>query len=128
MPAGGRSPPRRKKAALPPDSRVVELRIPADVAKVIHKLSDGGHEAYVVGGCVRDAIRGVDPADWDVATDARPEEIQQIFRRSLYLNRFGTVVVRMDVQEIEVTTYRVESEYSDRKNKMSDLILLHSLR
>lgn len=100
---------------MPPDSRVVELRIPADVAKVIHKLSDGGHEAYVVGGCVRDALRGVDPADWDVATDARPEEIQQIFRRSLYLNRFGTVVVRMDVHEIEVTTYRVESEYSDRR-------------
>jgi poly(A) polymerase/tRNA nucleotidyltransferase (CCA-adding enzyme) len=93
----------------------VRLRIPADVEKVIDQLRERGHEAYVVGGCVRDAIRGVDPADWDVATDARPEEIQGIFKRSLYLNRFGTVVVRMGEHEVEVTTYRIESEYSDRR-------------
>jgi tRNA nucleotidyltransferase (CCA-adding enzyme) len=93
----------------------VELRIPADVEKATDRLREQGHEAYVVGGCVRDAIRGVDPADWDVATDARPEEIQAIFKRSLYLNRFGTVVVRMGDHEVEVTTYRIESEYSDRR-------------
>jgi putative nucleotidyltransferase with HDIG domain len=100
----------------------VELRIPADVEKVTDRLREQGHEAYVVGGCVRDAIRGVDPADWDVATDARPEEIQSIFKRSLYLNRFGTVVVRMagpagsdTGREVEITTFRVESEYSDRR-------------
>lgn len=93
----------------------MQLRIPPDVAKVTDRLRSSGHEAYVVGGCVRDAIRGVDPADWDVATDARPEQIQAIFKRSLYLNRFGTVVVRMGDHEIEVTTYRIESEYSDRR-------------
>lgn len=93
----------------------MELRIPADVEKVTDRLREEGHEAYVVGGCVRDAIRGVDPADWDVATDARPEEIQGIFKRSLYLNRFGTVVVRMGDHEVEVTTYRIESEYSDKR-------------
>lgn len=100
----------------------MELRIPADVEKVTDRLRDQGHEAYVVGGCVRDAIRGVDPADWDVATDARPEEIQAIFKRSLYLNRFGTVVVRIpgpagsdSGREVEITTFRVESEYSDRR-------------
>jgi putative nucleotidyltransferase with HDIG domain len=93
----------------------MDLKIPRDVEKVIAELRRRGHEAYVVGGCVRDALRGVDPADWDVATDARPEEIQSIFSRSLYLNRFGTVVVRMDAHEIEVTTYRIESEYSDRR-------------
>ncbi len=93
----------------------MDLRIPADVEKVTERLREQGHEAYVVGGCVRDAIRGVDPADWDVATDARPEEIQAIFKRSLYLNRFGTVVVRMGDHEVEVTTYRIESEYSDRR-------------
>lgn len=100
----------------------MDLRIPTDVEKVIAELRTRGHEAYVVGGCVRDALRGVDPADWDVATDARPEEIQAIFKRSLYLNRFGTVVVRMagpaggdKGREVEVTTYRIESEYSDRR-------------
>lgn len=93
----------------------MQLRIPADVAAVVEKLQAAGHEAYVVGGCVRDAIRGIDPADWDVATNATPEEIQGIFRRSLYTNRFGTVIVRMGEREIEVTTYRVEAGYSDHR-------------
>jgi putative nucleotidyltransferase with HDIG domain len=93
----------------------VGWHIPADVAAVVDKLRAAGHEAYVVGGCVRDAIRGVEPADWDVATDATPEEIQRVFRRSLYTNRFGTVVVRMGDREIEVTTYRIEAGYSDHR-------------
>src|SRR5438552_13964093 len=93
----------------------MQPHIPPDVASVVEKLRHGGHEAYVVGGCVRDAIRGVDPADWDVATDAKPDGIQQLFRRSLYTNRFGTVIVRLGEREIEVTTYRVETEYSDHR-------------
>jgi len=100
----------------------VELHIPADVEKVVERLRHAGHEAYVVGGCVRDALRGIEPSDWDVATDATPEEIQKVFTRSLYTNRFGTVVVRMGGpagsdkgREIEVTTYRVETEYSDHR-------------
>lgn len=93
----------------------MELRIPADVSDVIRRLGDAGHEAYVVGGCVRDALRGIEPEDWDVATDAKPERIQELFRRSLYTNRFGTVVVRSPEREIEVTTYRVEAGYSDAR-------------
>ncbi len=100
----------------------MELHIPADVTAVVDKLRSTGHQAYVVGGCVRDAIRGVEPADWDVATDATPGEIQKVFRRSLYTNRFGTVVVRVggpagsdNSREIEVTTYRIEAGYSDHR-------------
>ncbi|MGH2499833.1 MAG: CCA tRNA nucleotidyltransferase [Candidatus Limnocylindria bacterium] len=93
----------------------MDLRIPSDVAAVVARLREAGHEAYVVGGCVRDALRGVDPQDWDVATDARPPEVQSLFRRSLYTNRFGTVVVRRGAHEIEVTTYRVEADYGDRR-------------
>ena len=93
----------------------MQLHIPPDVASVVDKLQHEGHEAYVVGGCVRDAIRGVEPADWDVATDAKPDAIQKLFRRSLYTNRFGTVIVRLGEREIEVTTYRVETEYSDHR-------------
>jgi len=93
----------------------VDLRIPADVSDVLARLHDAGHEAYVVGGCVRDAIRGVEPGDWDIATDARPERIQELFKRSLYTNRFGTVVVRSPDREIEVTTYRIEADYSDAR-------------
>jgi len=91
------------------------LKVPADVEKVVDKLLDAGHDAYVVGGSVRDALRGVDPHDWDVTTDATPEQIQKVFKRSLYNNRFGTVVVRSGEHEVEVTTYRVEAEYSDHR-------------
>ena len=94
---------------------VTELRVPKDVERVVAKLTQAGHDAFVVGGCVRDAIRGVDPQDWDVATDATPEEIQNLFAKSLYTNRFGTVVVRSGEHEVEVTTYRVETGYSDHR-------------
>ena len=93
----------------------MDLNIPPDVRDVLTRLQGAGHEAFVVGGCVRDALRGVEPEDWDVATDARPDRIQELFRRSLYTNRFGTVVVRTADREIEVTTYRVEAEYSDAR-------------
>ncbi|MEK7860808.1 MAG: polynucleotide adenylyltransferase, partial [Chloroflexota bacterium] len=93
----------------------MELRIPSDVATVLERLRSAGFEAYVVGGCVRDALRGVEPEDWDVATNAKPAEIQRVFRRSLYTNRFGTVIVRAGQREIEVTTYRIEAEYGDRR-------------
>ncbi|HZP97821.1 MAG TPA: HD domain-containing protein [Candidatus Limnocylindria bacterium] len=93
----------------------LQLKVPPDVEKVVDRLIDAGHDAYVVGGSVRDALRGVDPHDWDVTTDATPDEIQTVFKRSLYNNRFGTVVVRSGEHEVEVTTYRVEAEYSDHR-------------
>ena len=91
------------------------MKVPPDVEKVVDKLIDAGHDAYVVGGSVRDALRGVDPHDWDVTTNAKPEEIQKVFRRSLYNNRFGTVAVRMGDHDVEVTTYRVEADYTDHR-------------
>jgi len=94
---------------------ITELQVPTDVHKVVAALEKVGHAAYVVGGCVRDAIRGVDPQDWDVATDATPEQIQKLFAKSLYTNRFGTVVVRSGDHEVEVTTYRIEAAYTDHR-------------
>ena len=96
-------------------SSPTRLEIPADVEKVVDRLLTSAHDAYIVGGSVRDALRGVDPHDWDVTTDATPEQIQKVFPRSLYNNRFGTVVVRSGAHEIEVTTYRTETEYSDHR-------------
>jgi len=95
---------------------VPNIRVPADVERVVARLVAAGHEAFVVGGCVRDALRGVDPHDWDVATSATPEAIQMVFRHALYLNRFGTVVVREGQHEIEVTTYRIEADYADHRH------------
>jgi tRNA nucleotidyltransferase (CCA-adding enzyme) len=98
---------------------VPHIQVPADVERAVARLVAAGHEAYVVGGCVRDALRGVDPHDWDIATSATPDEIQKVFRQSLYLNRFGTVVVRQGNHEIEVTTYRVEADYADHRHPAS---------
>src|SRR5437867_6595643 len=95
---------------------VPDIRVPADVERVVAALAAAGHEAYVVGGCVRDALRGVDPHDWDVTTNATPEEIQKVFRKSLYLNHFGTVIVRSGDHEVEVTTYRIEADYADHRH------------
>src|SRR5439155_461285 len=103
---------------LPRPSRVttsLALAVPKDVERVVDTLIANGYEAFVVGGCVRDALRGVDPQDWDVATSAKPEEIQKHFKRSLYTNRFGTVIVESGAHEIEVTTYRVEADYADHR-------------
>ncbi|OLC57612.1 MAG: hypothetical protein AUH85_02780 [Chloroflexi bacterium 13_1_40CM_4_68_4] len=94
----------------------VELRVPSDVVDVIERLHEAGFEAYVVGGCVRDALLHLEPKDWDVATNALPADIQKRFRRSLYTNRFGTVIVPTPEREVEVTTYRLESEYSDHRH------------
>jgi tRNA nucleotidyltransferase (CCA-adding enzyme) len=98
---------------------VPHIQVPADVERVVARLVAAGHEAYVVGGCVRDALRGVDPHDWDIATSATPDEIQKVFRQSLYLNRFGTVIVRQGDHEIEVTTYRIEADYEDNRHPTS---------
>ena len=94
---------------------VLSLKVPSDVEKIVDRLQSAGHDAYVVGGSVRDALRGVDPHDWDVTTDATPEQIQKVFTRSLYNNRFGTVVVRSGDHEVEVTTYRVDADYTDHR-------------
>jgi poly(A) polymerase/tRNA nucleotidyltransferase (CCA-adding enzyme) len=95
--------------------------IPKEVKSVLEKLEKAGYEAYIVGGCVRDFLRGVEPADWDVTTNAKPEEIQKVFPDSFYENNFLTVTVRtgskdLKLQEIEITTYRLEAKYSDKRH------------
>src|SRR3989344_2432849 len=90
--------------------------IPKEVKLVLQNLKDAGFEAYIVGGCVRDLLIGAEPKDWDVTTNAKPQEIQKIFPDSFYENNFLTVTVRTSAMEIEVTTYRLEAEYSDKRH------------
>jgi len=97
------------------------MLIPKEVKSILKKLQDNGYEAYIVGGCVRDFLCGVDPADWDVTTNAKPEEIQKVFPDSFYENNFLTVTVKtgsknLKLQEIEITTYRLETKYSDKRH------------
>lgn len=98
--------------------RDIADKIPSEVKEVLQKIEEAGFEAYVVGGAVRDIMIGRLPKDWDVATSARPEEIQALFPDSVYENAFGTVGVKTRSEDkavavIEVTTFRKEGEYSD---------------
>jgi poly(A) polymerase/tRNA nucleotidyltransferase (CCA-adding enzyme) len=96
--------------------------IPSEVKIVTEGLEAAGFEAYIVGGCVRDLLTGKTPKDWDVTTNATPEEIQKIFPDTFYENKFGTVGVENKETEneslmvIEVTPYRLESTYSDNRH------------
>ena len=88
-------------------------QIPAAVADLLETLWAGGRAAYVVGGCLRDALLGREPADWDLTTDARPDQVQALFPGSLYENRYGTVVVSQGEGSYEITTFRRDAAYSD---------------
>ena len=90
-------------------------KIPKPIIEIIQKLEAAGFEAFVVGGCVRDLLMDVEPKDWDVTTNAKPEEVAKIFPDSFYENAFGTVGVKSEVGVVEVTTYRIESKYSDKR-------------
>jgi tRNA nucleotidyltransferase (CCA-adding enzyme) len=109
------------------------MNIPTEIQNVIKQLNKAGYEAYIVGGCVRDLLRGAEPKDWDITTSAKPEEIQETMKKAglktFYENEFFTVGVvwpkapmaENGIQEIpydiiEITTYRKEAKYSDKRH------------
>jgi len=110
------------------------LAIPSEVKNILAKLQEAGFEAYAVGGCVRDLLLQKKPKDWDIATNALPEQVQQVFPDSFYENKFGTVSVRVEndkqlnpptpllkggaggLEFVEVTTYRVDEKYTDKRH------------
>ncbi|MCR5451307.1 MAG: HDIG domain-containing protein [Lachnospiraceae bacterium] len=93
------------------------LILPEAVKKIISILESNGHEAYAVGGCVRDSILGKNPYDWDITTSALPEEIKSVFNRTIDTGiKHGTVTVRIFGEGYEVTTYRVDGDYLDGRH------------
>ena len=107
------------------------MTLPKEVKEIIATLNKVGFEAYAVGGCVRDFILEREPYDWDITTNAKPEEIQKIFKNSVYENQFGTVAIKISNEDeklsakggsasggkiIEITTYRVEEKYTDKRH------------
>ena len=97
------------------------MTISKEVKNIIDKLKKAGFEASVVGGCVRDFLLGKEPEDWDITTNAKPEEIQKVFPDSFYENNFLTVTTRTKsknprLSEIEITTYRLDAKYSDKRH------------
>jgi len=102
-------------------AHMAKLTIPEEVKQILSALEKAGFEAYVVGGCVRDLLLGVVPKDWDVTTNAKPQEVQKLFPDSFYENKFGTVGIKTESESpelkiVEVTTYRVEEKYSDKRH------------
>jgi len=102
-------------------AKIEKFKIPEEVSYVTKALKDAGFEAYLVGGCVRDLFMGRKPKDWDITTNALPEQIIPLFPKTFYENDFGTVgLVNENVTDetlkiIEITPYRIESAYSDHR-------------
>ncbi len=97
------------------------FQLPVEIVNVSNTLKKANFEAYLIGGCVRDLLIGRKPKDWDFTTNARPEDIIKIFPKTFYENKYGTVgVVNENVSDetlsiVEITPYRLESDYSDKR-------------
>ena len=95
----------------------MQILYPPKVRTIIDKLQEAGYEAYVVGGCVRDSYLGIEPSDWDITTDAHPEQVRSLFRRTVDIGiKHGTVKVMMGNDGFEITTYRIDGEYEDSRH------------
>jgi len=95
----------------------MRIDLPEKVEYIIKTLQDAGHEAYAVGGCVRDCMLGREPKDWDVTTSADPYEVKALFRRTVDTGiKHGTVTVLFAETGYEVTTYRLDGEYEDARH------------
>jgi len=97
------------------------MKIPKEIKNIVEKLKESGFEIYIVGGCIRDLLRKKKPKDWDIATNAKPKEISDIFKKHYINNEFGTVTVLTNsrdesLKEVEITPYRTEEQYSDKRH------------
>lgn len=96
-----------------------DIRLPSYVQTALARLERAGFEAYAVGGCIRDSLRGVVPHDWDITTSARPEEMQRVFAGLPVIEtglRHGTLTVLSEGQPLEITTYRIDGTYHDGRH------------
>src|SRR3989338_4429935 len=98
-----------------------KFKIPKEILSVAETLQKNKFEEYLVGGCTRDLFLEKTPKDWDITTNATPEEIQKLFKNTFYENEYGTVgVVNEEAKDetlkvVEVTPYRIEEKYSDKR-------------
>lgn len=98
------------------------IMLPSAISKALHMIEDAGYEGYIVGGCVRDALMGIEPHDYDITTSALPEEVKGIFKEYKVIEtgiKHGTVTVIMEEYPLEITTFRVEGEYLDGRRPSS---------
>lgn len=94
------------------------INMPKNVELAINILNKNGFDAYIVGGCVRDSMLGIEPADWDITTSALPQNIMKCFENYKKIEtglKHGTVTVIIDDMHLEITTYRIDGEYTDNR-------------
>ncbi len=106
------------------------ITLPTHVEKAIIQLNNNGYDAYVVGGCVRDSLLGRQPNDWDITTSAHPQQIIDVFSNCRIIPtgiQHGTVTVLIDNIPLEITTYRIDGEYSDNRHP-NDVSFTDNLR
>lgn len=95
----------------------MNIVLPDSVKKILYTLEENGYEGYAVGGCVRDALLGRMPQDWDITTNAKPLQVKALFPRTIDTGlQHGTVTVMLDHVGYEVTTYRIDGEYEDGRH------------
>ena len=95
----------------------MQIQLPEKVEYIIQTLEAAGYEAYAVGGCVRDSLLNREPDDWDITTSARPQQVKEVFPRTIDTGiQHGTVTVMMGKEGFEVTTYRIDGEYEDSRH------------
>lgn len=95
------------------------MRLPEKVGELIQMLNDKGYSAYAVGGCIRDSLLGIEPADWDICTDALPEDMLRVFQGYRIIEtglKHGTITVMSDHTGYEITTFRIDGEYTDHRH------------
>jgi len=96
----------------------VFIQLPGEVKYLIETLETSGHDAYAVGGCVRDSLLGKEPEDWDICTSATPGESLKLFERHPVIEtglKHGTITLMLNHKPFEITTYRVDGAYSDHR-------------
>ena len=98
----------------------MNLKIPKDVYDILDTLEKAGYEAYIVGGCVRDFYLGSKPHDWDITTNAKPDEVKKLFKKTIDTGiQHGTVTAMVNNEGYEITTYRIDGEYEDNRRPSS---------
>lgn len=100
----------------------MNIKLPQEVETILQALTSAGHEAFCVGGAIRDCVMGITPGDWDITTSAKPDETKEIFQSYKTIEtglKHGTLTVLINKKPFEITTYRIDGKYDDNRHPVN---------